>query len=368
MAETFGEKMNREKNNSNRMAELENVEKKPSILKALKDKLVASDNDMQKMTSDRQDVKNATQRSIVSNPVLTPTETLKARLDENADVTGINEPINHISVSEALSGDTPEPIKTEGGSALADAVGAGNIDDTFTSGMLGGTKDDTALSTEQKRKAAGLGPENFNVGGKVDGLNDNTGISSDSSGGSSKNGLTKQEKIAQDSAMKQWQIAQKVLDEQNPYKSGADYLKALWGNGAKGKAQAVGNVLGNLLGAVGKGVAGQDYTSDWAKFRDEYTKQSQERRAEAAKNAQEMVNNIAQNKENRAELVNALMQAKAQGANLSAEDMIAIQNWQNATQPSSALNKAIASLVQYVEQQGLLGTVGNLFTGLGGKK
>ena len=362
MADTFGEEMNKEKNNSNRMAELENAEKKPSILKALKDKLVASDNDMQKMTSNRQDVKNATQRAIVSNPALTPTETLAARLDENADITGVNEPINHVSMGEAETGNTPTPVKTDGGSVLADAVDAGNVDDTFTSGMLGGTKDGTTLSTDEKREAAGLGPESFNVGGKVDGLD------SGDSGSSSTNELTEQEQIAQDSALKQWQIAQKVLDEQNPYKSGADYLQALWGKGAKGKAQAIGNVLGNLLGAVGRGAAGQDYTSDWQKFKDEYTKQSQERRAAAAKNAQDMINTIAQNKEARAELVNALQQAKAQGANLTADDMIAIQNWHTATQPSSALNKAIASLVQSVEQQGLLGTVGGLIKGMGGKK
>lgn len=368
MADTFGEEMNKEKNNSNRMAELENAEKKPSILKALKDKLVASDNDMQKMTSNRQDVKNATQRAIVSNPALTPTETLAARLDENADITGVNEPINHVSMGEAETGNTPTPVKTDGGSVLADAVDAGNVDDTFTSGMLGGTKDGTTLSTDEKREAAGLGPESFNVGGKVDGLNSGDGYSSGDSGSSSTNELTEQEQIAQDSALKQWQIAQKVLDEQNPYKSGADYLQALWGNGAKGKAQAIGNVLGNLLGAVGRGAAGQDYTSDWQKFKDEYTKQSQERRAAAAKNAQDMINTIAQNKEARAELVNALQQAKAQGANLTADDMIAIQNWQTATQPSSALNKAIASLVQSVEQQGLLGTAGRLIKGMGGKK
>ena len=212
MADTFGEEMNKEKNNSNRMAELENAEKKPSILKALKDKLVASDNDMQKMTSNRQDVKNATQRAIVSNPALTPTETLAARLDENADITGVNEPINHVSMGEAETGNTPTPVKTDGGSVLADAVDAGNVDDTFTSGMLGGTKDGTTLSTDEKREAAGLGPESFNVGGKVDGLNSGDGYSSGDSGSSSTNELTKQEQIAQDSALKQWQIAQKVLD------------------------------------------------------------------------------------------------------------------------------------------------------------
>lgn len=205
-----------------------------------------------------------------------------------------------------------------------------------------------------------------NVGENANGISVDTPDNSNSNVES--NGLSPQEQTAENSAMKQWQIAQKVLDEQNPYKSGADYLKALWGSGAQGKAQAVANVLGNLLGAVGKGAAGQDYTSDWQKYKDEYTKQSQERRAEASKNAQDMVNTIAQNKEARAELVNALQQAQAQGAKLSADDMIAIQNWQTATQPSSALNKAIASLVQSIEQQGLLGTAGGLLKGMGGKK
>ena len=181
------------------------------------------------------------------------------------------------------------------------------------------------------------------------------------------NGLSSQEQLARDSAMNQWKIAQEVLDEQNPYKSGADYLQALWEKGAKGKAQAVANVLGNLLGATGKGAAGQDYTSDWQRYKDEYTKQSQERRAEASKNAQDMVNTVALNKEARAELVNALNQAKANGANISEKDMAAINAWQNATTPSSALNKAIAALVTSVQNQGLLGTANSFITGLGGK-
>lgn len=177
------------------------------------------------------------------------------------------------------------------------------------------------------------------------------------------NTLSPQEKIAEDSAAKQWQIAQKVLDENNPYKSGADYLQALWGSGKKGKAQAVANVLGNIFGAVGKGVAGQDYTSDWQKFRDEYTAQSQARRAEAAQNAQDMVNTVAQNKEARAELINALNQAKANGAALTPQDLAAINSWQTATTPSSALNKAIAAIVNKVSDEGLLPATGSLLTG-----
>lgn len=335
---------------------------KKGFWQTLKDKFVATPEDMKKMTQNRADVKNATERSMVSNPTLTPTEILSARLDKDADITGVNQPINHVSVEEAKTGNTPTPVKTEGGSVLADAVDNGTIDDTLTSGMLGGTKDGEQLTTDEKREAAGLGPESYHVGDKS-----NAGSGDNASSGDNSNS-NNQEAIAEDSAMKQWQIAQKVLDEQNPYKSGADYLRALWGNGAQGKAQAVGNVLGNLLGAVGSGVAGKEYTSDWQKYKDEYTKQSQERRAEAAKNAQDMVNQIAQNKEARAELVNALMQAQSQGANLSFEDMTAIQNWQTATQPSSALNKAVASLVQSVEQKGLLGTAGGLIKGMGGKK
>lgn len=362
--DAFGEDMNRQKDNPNRMTELEQSEKKPTFkdkVKALKDKLVATPEDMQKMTSERADVKNATERAIGANPAIN-------KIDALADnATGLKEPINNISLEQARSGETPEPAKTEGGSVLADLVDAGAVDDTLKSGMLGGTKDGKALATEEKREVAGLGPENFNLGDKQNGLSDNNSTASDNSDSDNENdGLNLREKKAKDSAMKQWQIAQEVLDEQNPYKSGADYLQSLWGKGAKGKAQAVANVLGNLLGAVGKGAAGQDYTSDWQKFRDEYTAQSQARRAEASQNALNMVNTAAQNDEARMELVNALNQAKANGANLTEKDLAAINAWQTATAPSSALNKAIAALVNKVSQEGLLPAAGNILTGIGG--
>ena len=356
MADTFGEEMNKEKNNSNRMAELENAEKKPSILKALKNKLVATPEEMQKMTENRADDQNRMEQAIGANPAVNKIDLLQG------NATGLKEPVSNVSTDQAMAGDTPVPVKADGGSVLGDLVDSGAVADTFISGMKGGTTEDgTALTTEEKRSAAGLPSETMQLGDKSNANNINAG------NGNSNTDNT-QEDIAENSAMKQWQLAQKVLDENNPYKSGADYLKALWGNGAQGKAQAIGNVLGNLLGAVGKGAAGQDYTSDWQKYKDEYTKQSQERRAEAAKNAQDMVNTIAQNKEARAELVNALNQAKAQGANISPQAMAAIQAWQTATQPSSALNKAIASLVTSIQDQGLLGTAGGLLTGLGGKK
>lgn len=361
--DTFGDEMLRQKDNPNRMEEMLESEKKPTFkdkAKALKDKLVATPEDMQKMTENRADVKNATERSIGANPVVSK----KDLLQDNA--TGQNEPINHVSLEQARGNESlPEPVKTDSGSVLADLVDSGAVDDTYKSGFMGGTKDGVPLTTEQKREAEGLGPENFGIGEKANGIDvDNAG---NSNSNVESNGLSSQEQLAKDSAMNQWKIAQEVLDEQNPYKSGADYLQALWGKGAKGKAQAVANVLGNLLGATGKGATGQDYTSDWQRYKDEYTKQSQERRAEAAKNAQDMVNTVALNKEARAELVNALSQAKANGANISEKDMAAINAWQNATTPSSALNKAIASLVTSVQNQGLLGTAGSIISGLGGK-
>lgn len=365
MAEAFGEEMNRQKDNPNRMEELLESEKKPTLkdkAKALKDKLFNTPEDMQKMTENRADVQNRKEQAIAANPSVSKFD----ELTNNA--TGLKNPVNNISIDQAMSGDTPVPAKTEGGSVLADLVDAGAVDDNYKSGMLGGTKDGKALTTEEKKGAAGLGPENFNLGDKQNGLDNNNGDASGASGSSNEDGLNPREQKAKDSAMKQWQIAQAVLDEQNPYKSGADYLQALWGKGAKGKAQAVGNVLGNLLGAVGKGAARQDYTSDWQKFRDEYTAQSQARRAEAAQNAQNMVNVAAQNDEARMELVNALNQAKAQGANITEKDLAAINAWQTATTPSSALNKAIAALVNKVSQEGLLPAAGNILTGIGGSK
>lgn len=364
MAGTFGDEMLKQKDNPNRMEELLESEKKPTLkdkAKVLKDKLVATPEDMQKMTENRSDVQNRKEQSIAANPSVSKIN----ELTNNA--TGLKNPVSNISIDQAMSGDTPAPAKTEGGSVLADLVDAGAVDDTYKSGFLGGTKDGKALTTEEKREAAGLGPESFNVGEKQNGLTDTARTADNSSASASENGLNAREQKAKDSAMKQWQIAQEILDEQNPYKSGADYLQALWGKGSKGKAQAVGNVLGNLLGAVGKGAAGQDYTSDWQKFRDEYTAQSQARRAEAAQNAQNMVNTAAQNDEARMELVKALNQAKANGASLTEKDLAAINAWQTATAPSSALNKAIAALVNKVSQEGLLPAAGNILTGIGGK-
>lgn len=356
MAETFGQKLQRER--AEQEAKMTPKEK-PSLLQALKNKLVATPEDMQKMTDNRADVQNRKAMAIGANPAVNKIDLMQ----DNA--TGLKEPVNNITTEQAMSGDTPDPVKADGGSVLADLVDTGAVDDTVKSGMVGGTKDDVPLTTEQKREAEGLGPENFSLGEKANGID--VGNDSNSNSNVESNGLSSQEQLAKDSAMNQWKIAQEVLDEQNPYKSGADYLQALWGKGAKGKAQAVANVLGNLLGAVGKGAAGQDYTSDWQKYKDEYTKQAQERRAEAAKNAQDMVNTVALNKEARAELVNALNQARANGANISEKDMAAINAWQNATTPSSALNKAIASLVTSVQNQGLLGTANSFITGLGGK-
>ena len=70
-----------------------------------------------------------------------------------------------------------------------------------------------------------------------------------------------------------------LYDTYRAPKNGAEYLKRLWNSGQKGgKAAAIGNVLGNILGAVGAGMVGKEYTSDWQKYRDNYIKAEQERK------------------------------------------------------------------------------------------
>ena len=70
MAGTFGEEMNRQKDNPNRMEELEAKEKTNPLKKAgawikdKKDKLVNSDEEMEKMTENRADVQNRKEQPI----------------------------------------------------------------------------------------------------------------------------------------------------------------------------------------------------------------------------------------------------------------------------------------------------------------
>lgn len=315
--------------------------------KSFKDKYVATSDELEAQTKDRADFKNRKEMAIGANPAVNKID----RLLDNA--TGLRNPVNKITNEDARTGNTPEPVKADGGSVLGDLVDEGKIDDTFKSGAMGGLKDDIPLTTEEKTAEPS---ENNTVNTAVE---DNTANTAKSN---------TQQSLAENTGLKEWEIAQKVLDENNPYKSGADYLKYLWGKGAGGKAQAIANVLGNTIGSTLGNLGKNSYQTDWERYKNDYTKQSMERKAQAAQDAEDMVKTAGMNEAARNELVKALNQAVKQGAKISPEGMAAIQAFQTATQPSSALNKAIASLVTSVQDQGLFGTVGNILTGLGGKK
>lgn len=144
----------------------------------------------------------------------------------------------------------------------------------------------------------------------------------------------------------EYDIAKEVLDENNPYKSGSDFLKYLWGQGGSGKAKAIGNVLGNLLSASGNAVKGEgDKGTQWNDFVTNYMQNENEARKTAMSDAQNAVKTANANKAARTELVKTLNQAKAQGKNITEADLAAIDAWQKATNPSSALDKAIAAIL-----------------------
>ena len=322
--------------------------------KKLKDKLVATPEEIQKMTENRADVQNAKQRAIGGNHAVNKADMLKG------NATGLESPVVPVTTEQAMTNTTPAPAKTEGGSVLGDLVDQGKVDETFLSGALGGTKEGQPLTTEEKT------PTTTEASTTTSDSDSDSNPDPDPDSETADD-LTEQQKLAQDTGLKEYEIAQKVLDENNPYKSGADYLKALWGKGAGGKAAAIANVLGNVLGAVGSGAAGKDYTSDWQKYKDDYTKQSMERRAQASQDAQDMVKIAGQNEAARNELVNAINQAVKEGYKLSPQKMAAINAWQNATTPSSALNKAIASIVSEIGEKGIGGATKSFFTGFGRK-
>ena len=85
--------------------------------------------------------------------------------------------------------------------------------------------------------------------------------------------------------------------------------------------------------------------TQWNEFVNNYQKQEREARETAMKDAQQAVKTANANQATRTEMAKALAQAKKMGANLTEQDMLAIQKWQTATQPSSMLDKAIATIV-----------------------
>ena len=126
-------------------------------------------------------------------------------------------------------------------------------------------------------------------------------------------------------------------------KNGADYLKSLWANGAGGKAAAIGNVLGNILGATGKGLAGQDYTSDWQQYKDNYTKEMAERNQKAFDQNLDISRQLRTNDVARGEMLKALDQYEKIGKNMDPEKFENIRKALTATGNAGQMEYYLAS-------------------------
>ena len=156
-------------------------------------------------------------------------------------------------------------------------------------------------------------------------------------------------------------IYDKYLNDYSP-KNGADYLKQLWSQGKGGKAAAVGNVLGNLLGAVGKGAVGQDYNTDWQTYKDNYIKTQNERQQRIFNDNMDIVKQARTNEQARKDL-NADIENMIQNGNLSAEQLQFIRNYQNAQNPPKGWDMLLSSIM--ADPEGTVGLFSNVTTGIG---
>lgn len=126
-------------------------------------------------------------------------------------------------------------------------------------------------------------------------------------------------------------------------KNGADYLKSLWSQGAGGKAAAIGNVLGNILGATGKGLAGQDYKTDWQQYKDNYTKEMAERNQKAFDQNMDISRQLRTNDVARGEMLKALDQYAKIGKNMDPEKFENIRKALTATGNANQMEYYLAS-------------------------
>ncbi len=126
-------------------------------------------------------------------------------------------------------------------------------------------------------------------------------------------------------------------------KNGADYLKSLWSQGAGGKAAAIGNVLGNILGATGKGLAGQDYKTDWQTYKDNYTKEMAERNQKAFDQNMDISKQLRTNDVARNEMLKTLENYQKIGGNLTPEKFENIRKALTATGKGSQIDYYLAS-------------------------
>lgn len=136
----------------------------------------------------------------------------------------------------------------------------------------------------------------------------------------------------------------KYVDQYYGPQNGADYLKSLWSQGAGGKAAAVGNVLGNLMGAVGKGALGQDYETDWEKYKNNYIQAQSERNKRAFEDNMDIVKQLRQNDVAREELSKTMEKMKELGK-ITPQEFEAIKKGMAATGKSSQVDYYLASIL-----------------------
>lgn len=151
-------------------------------------------------------------------------------------------------------------------------------------------------------------------------------------------------------------FAQQYYDDYRLPKNGAEYLKQLWGQGAAGKAKAIGNVIGNLLGKTGTinvaGAQGQgrDFTSDWENYVNNYQKEMADRNARIFNDNMDIVKQASTNAQARKDLVAQLELALKNAGKLDANAMRLLQIWSTATTPSSALDRGISALMTLIPE------------------
>lgn len=137
-------------------------------------------------------------------------------------------------------------------------------------------------------------------------------------------------------------------------KNGADYLKSLWKEDKGGKAKAIGNVLGNLLGAAGYGLAGKEYTTDWEDYKNRYLDEASRRESEQFDRASGLTQRMFENQQDIDKMINSLDREIAFARNLSDSDKLA---WTSFKQAQNAGDwKTILTMLA----TGKLGKIGNM--------
>jgi hypothetical protein len=140
-------------------------------------------------------------------------------------------------------------------------------------------------------------------------------------------------------------------------KNGADYLKSLWKEGKGGKAKAIGNVLGNLLGAGGYGLAGKEYTTDWEDYKTRYLDEASRREGEQFDRASGLTQRMFENRQDVDKMIDSLDREISFARNLSAADKLA---WTSFKQAQNAGDwKTILTMLA----TGKLGKIGDMVEG-----